>query len=111
MHAVEDRTLQGVKDTATAGRVCVNRKALIRLLLALDKACPDDAEESPVFISFGQQSDGLLLRAANHATGQHAVGIVMPLDTAGQWMKSDKWERDTFSAGAEKKLVRKRRGV
>ncbi len=73
-------------------KICVDRRALIRLLQAMDSACPDP--EHSVFIEFGNEpTDGIILRGMSVETGQHAVGYVIPLDTMGKWLPLNQWER------------------
>lgn len=86
---------------ATRGRVCVNRAALIKMLQALDRACPDRGNSNPVFIEFGGEGDLLVMRSENCALGQRAVAVVRPLDTGGYWMEPDDWEREVRDAGAD----------
>ena len=87
--------LRGAKQDTTAGRVCLNRKDLINLLLAMEEACPDPGE-SPIFIEFGGEQDGLLLQSINFETGQRGIGYLMPLDTHGTWLKPDTWVDKLF---------------
>ncbi len=93
----------GVGDAArkaTRGRVCVNRVALIRMLQAMEKACPDKGNSNPVYIEFGGEEDSLVLRAENYALGQRAIAVVRPLAGPG-WLEADEWEREVRSAGDE----------
>ena len=95
--------LRKAKSEARSGSVCLNRGDLRQMLDALEKSCPDPGGESPVFIEFGGEHDGIIMRSANYETGQHAVGFVMPLDTGGKWLKLSAWERRIFLAGAKRR--------
>lgn len=87
-------------------RCCVNRKDLINLLEAMDKACPDRGAEDPIFIEFG---DGIVLRAAARDTGQHVIGSLNAYNTRGEWLAYDSWEQEimgvepTSMVGTKKK--------
>lgn len=85
------------------GRVCVNRKDLIRLLESLDSACPDPSGDNATFIEFGGLEGGVVLRSVNYLTGQHAIGLIMPLDTGGQWLLENTWEKHVFHISAKMK--------
>ncbi len=88
------------------GRVCVDRKALIKLVAAIDSACPDSL--NTVFLEFGEQSsDGLLVRAKSAETGQHVIGYLNPLDTGDQWLSMNEWERKTCAQLKGKKKKKK----
>lgn len=89
--------LREARERADTTRVCVNRRDLIQLLQAMERACPDPGNKNAVFIELGGQTDPLLVRAMNLQTGQHAVGLMSPLDTHGDWMPANKWEKKLFS--------------
>jgi len=102
-------------------RFCVSRKDLMQMLEAHDKACTDPSGKNVVFVEVGLETDPILLRSVNLATGQHAVGIVNPIDTGGAWISEDPWEKELYSAEVEesddlpavpvrsKRRIRKRR--
>lgn len=82
--------LRQARSKATAGRLCINRRDLMQLLDAMDQACPDPGE-TPLFIEFGGELDGLVLRCQNYETGQQSVGFIMPLNTDGRWLQDNDW--------------------
>ena len=83
------------RDGATVGRVCVNRRDLVELLSAMDEAA-GEYDEGAVFVEFGGEDNALLFRAVNPRTGQHVVGMTMPMRTGGQWVKTDSWEQEVY---------------
>ncbi len=87
--------------SARRTRVCVSRKDLMQMLEAHDKACVDPSGKNVVFMEIGGECDPMLLRSVNLATGQHAVGIVNPMDTGGGWIKEDPWETELYGAEVE----------
>lgn len=93
--------LRRAKRAATK-RVCVDRKELMNLLAAMDKACPHP--DNAVFIEFGGEKDGLVLRSVSVQTGQRAVGYTMPLDTGGDWLVENEWEKKLFAKSAKRKI-------
>lgn len=97
-----------------ARRVCVDRRALVKLLQAIDAAAPDP--ENAVFIEIPPgEGAGLVLRARNAATGQSVVGLAMSTNTRGEWLPLSEWEKAVFAVGgngaATQKRQPKRRGV
>lgn len=84
--------LAAARTAATRGRVCVDRRALIRLLQAMERACPDPGNYSPVWIEFGGEEDAICLRGENSTAKQVAVGIVTPLRVTGEWPEETEWE-------------------
>lgn len=84
-------------------RVCIDRRALINLLKAMDKACPDP--DNAVFIEFAPEAEkqGLMLRAESVQTGQHCIGYLLPLDTQGEWLLMNKWERKVLARSAKRR--------
>lgn len=82
-------------------RFCVSRKDLMQMLEAHNKACVDPSGKNVVFVEVGGETDPILLRSVNLATGQHAVGIVNPIDTGGMWISEDPWETELYSAEVE----------
>ena len=84
-------------------KTCVDRKALRGLLDAIDAACPDS--ENAVFVEFypGATGGGIILRAVSAETGQHVVGYMLPLDTEGQWLPMNRWERDVVGRKIKRK--------
>lgn len=95
--------LRKARQKADRGRICVNRRALRSLLEAMDAACPDKAGDHAIFIEVGGERDSLVLRAVNHETGQHAVGMVSPLDTGGRWLKPSKWEQGVLKISVKRR--------
>jgi hypothetical protein len=89
--------LAEARKRAKVTRVCINRRDLIDLLSAMDKACPDPGNRNAIFLELGGERDPLLVRAMNLQTGQHAVGLMSPLDTDGQWMPESDWETEILS--------------
>jgi hypothetical protein len=78
-------------------RVAVDRKALVRLLRALDAAAPDP--ENVVFLEIpAGEGAGLVLRARNYQTGQSVVGLAMSINTRGEWLPLSPWEEGIFTA-------------
>ena len=73
----------------------------MQMLEAHDKACVDPSGKNVVFMEIGGERDPMLLRSVNLATGQHAIGIVNPMDTGGRWIKEDPWETKLYSAEVE----------
>lgn len=82
-------------------RICVSRKDLIQMLEAHDKASFDPSKKNVVFMEIGGEHDPILLRSVNLSTGQHAVGIVNPIDTGGMWISEDPWEKELYKAESE----------
>ncbi|MBW7990024.1 MAG: hypothetical protein FVQ84_08425 [Planctomycetes bacterium] len=80
-----------VKSKAKSGKICVSRKDLISLLTAIDQSCDDGSDA--VFIEFGGMDDGILLRCLNSMSNQHVLGVVLPYDTDGKWIRGDLWEK------------------
>lgn len=87
------KSVRKAKQKADRGRVCVNGKHLKALLEAMLKACPDRGNFNPVWIEFGDENSPLVLRGINTETAQHALGIIAPLDTGGEWVEPSKWEQ------------------
>lgn len=85
-------------------QVCVDRKELVALLQAMDKACVDP--DNKLFLEFGGENEGLLLRGFNHQTRQSAVGYTMPMDTGGDRLVESAWERRLFGQSAKKRIKR-----
>jgi len=88
--------LKRIKRRSTR-KVCLHRKSLIRLLNAVDAACP--AGEPLVFLEFSDtpETDGILLRAVAVETGQRVIGYLMPMDTGEDWLKLSPWEQSVFA--------------
>jgi hypothetical protein len=86
----------------TTRRVCVDRRALITLLQAMETACPNPYHT--VFIEFGEgENDGFVLRSASVENGQHAIGYMVPLDVEGDWLKMSPWERRTLARSIKRR--------
>jgi len=69
------RAMVEVVTTRHVATFVVNRKRLMALLDALNRACPDSASASPVWVSIGDDGD-VVLRAENRATGQRAWALM-----------------------------------
>lgn len=75
------------------------------MLEAMKAACPDHGGINPLFIEIGSGESGIVLRGMNLLTRQHAVGAIGVMDTKGQWLERDGWERSVFDSGP--KLIKK----
>ena len=80
---------------ATRAHVCVDRQSLIKLLQAVDKACPDRGGYNPVFLEIGGPDDAIVIRARNHESVQEAVGMLTPLSVV-EWPDDSAWEKESF---------------
>lgn len=89
------------RQRAGVTRVCFSRKDLTDMVDALDKACSDPSGKNVVFMHVGGERDPILLRAVNLTTGQHAVGMVNPIDTKGMWISENPWEEELYASGVE----------
>lgn len=96
-------------------KLCLNRKDLIELLVAMEAASPDRGGTSPVWIEISPEGKGMVIRCENRETGQRAIGVMTSLDTRGQWLPTDSWERSVLGLASRtiktvvstiKKLVR-----
>jgi hypothetical protein len=85
-------------------RVCVDRRSLIAVLQALDKACPDKGGYNPVYIEIGGEDDSILLTAENYENGQRAVAVVSPLRVLGSWLTPDVWLRKLLGRSSARKV-------
>ncbi len=98
-----------------ANRFCVNRKDVLLLLGAMESACLDPSGDNATFIEWyggaggGDGGAGLILRGVNYFTGQRAIGYVLPLDTGGEWLLDNEWERRVFAQSAGRRKTKKRR--
>jgi len=97
------RKVRGTGDGG--GRVCVSRHDLIQLLGAMEAACPDRSGFTPLFIEVSEDGHGIILRAVNVETGQRVVGAVATLETKGQWLVRNAWERILFGVRAVAKRL------
>lgn len=71
-------------------RVVVNRRRLMALLDAMDRACPDSSDEAALFMEVGSV---VTLRALNRKTGQRTIGVMRTYDGAeGEWLEDGPWE-------------------
>lgn len=85
--------LRNAKQSPVSVRVVLNGKRLRNLLDMLNKACPDDSGESPIFLEFTQDND-IILRTINPINSQRALGYMTSYKGAeGQWLEEDMWER------------------
>ena len=74
-------------------RVVLNRKRLLGLLEAVDKACPDSTGSSPVYLEFSEDND-IIVRAINYSNSQRALGIMQSYKGAeGDFLDEDEWEK------------------
>ena len=85
--------LADARKRAKKARICVDRQSLIKLLSAIEKACPDRGGFNPVFIEIGELEDSVVLRSHNYESGQTALGMVTPLQAAG-WLEESAWEKE-----------------
>lgn len=85
------RSMIGAVKGSEEVRLCVNRKELIALLQAVERACPDRSGLAPLFLEVG--SKGIVVRAESHETGQRALGVVKGYDTKGHWLEKNRWEK------------------
>jgi len=93
------------RKTKDGGRIAVDRKALIDLLDAMEKACVDP--DHVVFIEFGNdEKDGIILRSESVDTKQRVIGFVRPLETGGRWLPLSNWELEVFG---RRKIVKKKK--
>lgn len=93
---------------ATRGRIVIDRVALIRLLQAMDRACPDRGNYNATFLEFGGPEDAIILRAESYELGQRVIGMIAPLRAGQQWLEADEWETTIREAGVETKPTPKR---
>jgi hypothetical protein len=85
-------------------RVCVSRRALIDLLQTMDAASGGGKDLTQVlFLEVGGPLDGILLRSVNRFTGQNVVGVLLPANTKGQWLKMSTWVRRLLGRGKKRK--------
>jgi hypothetical protein len=84
--------VRDARELATRTRVAVNRRKLAALLKVMDAACPDSGGDNVAFLEVGGDNDMVVLRAKNYQTGQHAVGMMAPVRTGGQWLANSDWE-------------------
>lgn len=96
----------GARRRATAARVCVNRRDLMKLLDAFDAAC-GDGEDGPAFLEIGGDGAALVMRGQNLTTRQHAVAVLAPYDTGGRWLEEDEWERGLLFVPGKAKRAKK----
>jgi len=82
--------IRKAKTNASSGRIVLPRKDFITLLAAMDDAA-DDGEEGAVFIEFGTENSGLVLRSINPKTGQDIIGLAIPMKTGGSWVQGTSW--------------------
>jgi len=76
-------------------RICVNRRELMRVLKAMDEACPDRGEFCPVYLELGDENDLVVLRGQNYGTKQHVVSTLRPI-LPQEWLPTDAWERGVY---------------
>jgi len=88
-------------------RVCLNRTKLMELLKAIDSACPDRGGEKIVFIDVADETSEVMIRSINYGTGQHVLGVIKPINTRGQWLNPNRWERSL--RGSKGKAKKRRR--
>lgn len=88
-----EEVFKRVTDMKKEVRVVLNRKRLMSLLDAIDKACPDSTGNSPVYIEFSAEND-IVVRSMNYANGQRAFGVMQSYKGAeGNWLEETQWER------------------
>jgi hypothetical protein len=98
--------LRTAREGKAAVRVCVDRLSLIRLLKAFP---PDPGNRNPVFLEMRGDGRPIVARAVSVGTGQRVMGMVNPLDAAGQWLNEDGWETDLREVGEDEPPARRRR--
>ncbi len=98
--------------------VVVNRRELMKMLKAIDEACPDRGEFAPVRLEIGKPGALLVLRSRNYETEQRVVGFVKPILVKGKWHAETKWERELFAEGSGEtqeckgmRVTRRKKGV
>jgi len=95
--------ISSARGRATKARICVNRRLLIKLLRALDEACPDRGNFTPVFLEIGDREDALILRSQNYETRQRAVGLLVPTAIKDNgWLDESEWEQEVFDESSSK---------
>ena len=73
-------------------RVALNRRRLMHLLDAMDKACPDPTGLTPVFLEV-KEGGNIVLRAENHRSGQRALAVMASYGgSEGAWPDWSDWE-------------------
>ncbi len=101
--------LAQARKKATVARVCVSRRDLMKMLRAIDEACPDRGAFNPVFIEIGERDDELILRSQNYETKQRVVGMMTSIKIKGDgWLPEDDWERGVFGGGKPKITVKRK---
>lgn len=85
-------------------RLCLNRRSLADLLAAIEDACPDRGDQTPVYLEINEAATGLVLRCVNMETGQRVIGAMSAYNTGGHWLPCDKWELSVFNQ--TKKVIR-----
>jgi len=86
-------------------RVVLNRDDLVRLLKAIDSACPSTGDVTPVYMEVG--TGGVVLHGRNYETAQNAIGALTAIDTRGQWIEQDYTWHESIIHGKKKRVVRK----
>jgi len=80
-------------------KIVLNRRRLMSLLDAIDKACPDSTGNSPVYIEFSDQND-IIVRCVNYVNGQKVMGVMQSYKgIEGQWLEEGEWERSLCGKG------------
>jgi hypothetical protein len=64
-----------------------------------------------VYLEFGGEKDGVMVKSLNYTTRQVAVGVVKPLDTGGKWPEETEWERGIYGEGGGRAVRRNAGGV
>lgn len=88
-------------------RVCLNRSDLVDMLRTLGDACPDKGGSNPIFVEVSRDGRGLVVRAKNLDTGQHAIGAIAAYNTGDKWMEKDGWEGQVMGQPNIQKVVRR----
>jgi hypothetical protein len=82
-----------VAKTRKAVQVVLNRRRLMSLLEAVDKACPDSSGNSAVYLEFSSEND-IVVRSVNYTNGQRVMGVMQSYKgTEGQWLDDTEWEK------------------
>lgn len=95
------RVMSSIKNV----KVVLNRKRLISLLEAIDKACPDSTGNSPIYIEFSKDND-VIVRAMNYGNGQEVIGVMQSYKGAeSSWLEESKWEKSLCGEKQLKKPI------
>jgi len=81
----------------TAGRVVLNLKRMLSLLISINKICADPSGETPIYLEF-TNAGTIIVRATNRRMRQDVMGIMVTYTgTEGKWKNLSDWERGLTS--------------